>query len=259
MVMKVGWYDGGKHSNKARHLAESSEKFGHQHFKIGKKTRKNMDVIITYGNKIPKVDRRQIFLNIHSGYLSRPNFHRISIGGYHPGDYIMDLDYPVDRYRAHRIKLNAWRQKADGYILVCDVSVFNLGMFGLNYHKEIPETVELIKKYTSREIVVRSRTMRRVDPLEKQFRECWAIVTWSSNCAVEAIIDGVPCFLRTGAAASPMCLTDLSRIEDPYYPDNRKQWLKNLSYLQFTVPEIINGFAWETVMHSQIHRGVVVK
>ena len=40
-----------------------------------------------------------------------------------------------------------------------------------------------------------------------------------------------------------MALQDISKIEQPFYPDNRWEWIKSLSYGQFSIEELENGFA----------------
>lgn len=255
--MRIGYCIRGKHANKAKFLANSAEKFGFKACEFNKKSKDNCDIVISYGNFIPRVLPHQIFLNVHAGYLGRPEYHRISVGGYHPGEYIMDINHPSDRLNEHDITIRPWR-RSGRYILVCTVSKFNMELFGLD-SKDIDTTLEQIRRYTDREIIIRDRKERWGTPLVDLLQDAWAVVTWSSNCAVEALIEGVPCFLRTGAAASPLSLMDLSRLEDPYYPSNRQQWLQNLAYHQFHVHEIMNGLALETIMLSQFRRGVVIK
>lgn len=260
--MKVGWFSRGKHANKAEMYASGAAKYGHEVRDLGKnieKTFDDVDVVVNYGNDIPVVLPNQIFINVHAGYMSRPNFHRVSVGNYHPGEYMMDIDRPGDRLATHDVQVKPWRGDGE-YILVCIVSKFNMALFGINdLPREVDETIEIIKQHSDREIIIRDRKDRFGDPISVQLQKAWAVVTWSSNCAVEGIINGVPGFLRAGAAASPMCLTDLSRIEQPYYPDNREQWLRNLAYQQFSIGELKSGYAWDISMNCHQPRGVCIK
>ncbi len=231
--MRIAWCYKGKHANKAKFFAESAVKFGHQQFTLDKRSKKHADIIVTYGNYIPSIEPHQIWVNIHAAYFGRDIHHRISVGNYHPGYYIMDLDRPADRVAQYNIELKPWNTKGSK-IIVCVVSHENMGIFDLVLEKEVDTTLKLIKQYTNKEIIIRDRTERFDSPLSDLFPDAWAMVTWSSNCAVEALIHGVPSFLRTGAAATPMSLTDLSLLEKPFYPTNRQQWIQNLAYNQFT-------------------------
>lgn len=257
--MKIGWTTRGKHANKAKHFAQSATKFGFECIALNKNTLGDVDIVVSYGNFIPyDVRSDQIWINIHSGCLSRPDYHRISIGNYHCGEYIMDLNRPSDRYEKHNIEIQPWRKNEDGFILVAETSKFNMAVFGLDYDEQVRGVPNLIREHTDREIVMRDRKQRWEEPFSSQVEGAWAVVTWSSNCAVEALIKGVPVFLRARCASSPMCLTDLSRLENPFYPENREQWLKNLSYQQFSVAEIIDGTAFEIIMFSQLRRGISI-
>jgi hypothetical protein len=64
--------------------------------------------------------------------------------------------------------------------------------------------------------------------------------------AVESIFYGIPAFtLAPANAASPVALQDLSKINEPYYPDEDKlyAWACHLSYGQFHVNEMKDGSA----------------
>jgi hypothetical protein len=256
--MRIAYVEDGKHGNKCMLLAKSAYKMhGYEIFQATKRNLKSADLIISYGNKFPRVLPHQVWFNIHSGYLGRPQYHRISVGNYHPGRYLMDLDKPNDRYKAHNLELKPWKKEGE-FILLCAVSKFNLAVYGLELDYELEQTTELIERYTDLPVVLRGRKARHIEPLEEQIKKAFAVVTWSSNCSVEALIEGVPCFLRCTAAASPLCLNDLSRINEPFYPEDREKWLHNLSYCQFGIEEIIDGTAWLEMCKMPWPRGLVI-
>ena len=47
-----------------------------------------------------------------------------------------------------------------------------------------------------------------------------------------------------------MSLTDLSKIETPFYPDNREEWIDSLIANEYTLTEIGNGFAWNRLKNK---------
>jgi hypothetical protein len=57
----------------------------------------------------------------------------------------------------------------------------------------------------------------------------------------------VPVFPLGKCAASRMGLSDLARIETPYYPGDREQFLWNLAAQQWTLDEIAAGEAWRAL------------
>lgn len=78
-------------------------------------------------------------------------------------------------------------------------------------------------------------------PLRDFLPFCRALVAHSSVAAVEAAYHGVPVY---GSRHSPAALVGQEDLTaDPIYP-NRDNWLKTLSYSQFSLDEIHSGFAW---------------
>jgi len=75
-------------------------------------------------------------------------------------------------------------------------------------------------------------------------RDCWALVTHSSNVAVDAVIAGVPVFVEPTSPAAPVGNLDLAKMENPNMPE-RGPWFDSLMAQQFTVDEMRSGLARE--------------
>ena len=70
---------------------------------------------------------------------------------------------------------------------------------------------------------------------------CHAVVTHNSTACIDSCVRGVPTFCTSDLAlAWPVANKDLSKIEDPEYPD-RDQWVYDLGYKQWTEKEIKDG------------------
>ena len=86
------------------------------------------------------------------------------------------------------------------------------------------------------------------DPLLKLLQDdVHALVTFNSVAATESILAGVPAFaLAPANAARPVANTDLSHIEDPWWPDPDliHTWACHLAYGQFHVRELRDGTAY---------------
>ena len=112
-------------------------------------------------------------------------------------------------------------------------------------------TVEIIKKHTDMEIVVREKGSRSARHQHSIFdaldEDVFATVAFNSIAALESVIYGIPSFVTVPCAASPLALTDLSQISAPFYPDESlvQQHCASLAYGQFTGEEIVNGTAWK--------------
>lgn len=107
-------------------------------------------------------------------------------------------------------------------------------------HHWTADTVAELKKHTDREIVVKPKNAA---PLFTMLDKAWAVVSHSSVAAVEAAQNGVPVFGPETSPAYPVGLSDLSKIETPAMP-KRDEWLKTLSYSQYSLNEIRSGKAW---------------
>ena len=112
-------------------------------------------------------------------------------------------------------------------------------------------TIEIIKKHTDMEIVVREKGSRSARHQHSIFdaldEDVFATVAFNSIAALESVIYGIPSFVTVSCAASPLALTDLSQISTPFYPDASlvQQHCASLAYGQFTEQEIVNGTAWK--------------
>ena len=119
-------------------------------------------------------------------------------------------------------------------------------------NKEKPwlmNTIETIKKHTDMEIIVREKGSRSARQHHSIFdaldQGVFATVAFNSIAAIESIAYGIPAFVTVPCAASPLALTDLSKILTPLYSDETvvQQHCASLAYGQFTAEEIIHGTA----------------
>lgn len=198
------------------------------------------------------------FYYVDTGYFgnertsTNPNgwkyWHRIVKNNLQHGDII---PRPDDRFRKFNKKFNAWK-KTGRKILIAAPDEKPCKFYGTTQEKWISETIESLKKYTDRPVEVRHRSAKRIDRISTDTlqqaldKDVFALVTFNSVAAVESIFYGIPAFtLAPCNAASPVSLQDLSRINEPYYPDSDKlyAWGCHLAYGQFHVNELKNGSA----------------
>lgn len=141
------------------------------------------------------------------------------------------------------IPFSPWQRNPNGHILLCAPSQSYATFHYLGGW--VAETAAELAKRTNRPVVLREKGDPK--PLSAALEGCYAVVTHGSNVAVEAAIRGTPVFVSEGSAAAPIGRTSLDDIERPAYPD-RQEWLISLSYGQFTLSEMVSGFAWSTIM-----------
>jgi len=148
-----------------------------------------------------------------------------------------------------RLKWPGWKKNGNKILLVLS-NPKSCHYFGYDMQQWWDSTVETIKKHTSMPIIVRHKGSRS-DRHENSIYDIldtgiYATVTFNSIAAMESIAYGIPAFTTVSCAATPLSITDLSKIENPYYPDETliHKHCCNLAYGQFTSEEIANGTAW---------------
>jgi hypothetical protein len=153
---------------------------------------------------------------------------------------------PEDRSARLGVELKPWR-KGGRHVLVCPPTDFFLKAHGCPNWLE--NTLSTLRQVTDRPVRVRAKPVPGAagPSLEEDLAECHALVTHSSNIAVEAAVLGVPVYVEPSCAAVAVGLTDLRRIESPWRPDHRKLWLANLAYCQFSFDEVLGGQVLSTI------------
>ena len=161
------------------------------------------------------------------------------------------VNKPQDRFDQFHKKFNPWK-KTGSKILIAAPDEKPCKFYGIDQETWIQQTVDTIKCYTDRPVVVRKRSPNRIDRIAHDTlqqaldNDVFALVTFNSVAAVESVFHGIPAFtLAPANAAGPVALQDLSQIETPYYAsmDRLLTWASHLAYGQFHVREMNNGTA----------------
>ena len=202
----------------------------------------------------------RIFYYMDTGYFGNERtennpsgwkyWHRIVKNDLQHGEII---SRPDDRFKQFNKTFKPW--KKDGRkILIAAPDEKPCKFYNTTQQEWIENTIDNLKQYTDRPVVVRERAPKRIDRITTDTlqsaldNDVFALVTFNSVAAVESIFYGIPAFtLAPANAASPVSLQDLSKIENPYYPDQDKlyAWGCHLSYGQFHISEMTSGKALE--------------
>lgn len=115
----------------------------------------------------------------------------------------------------------------------------------------VADVTNEISKYTERPIILRHRppsrhdrshTDRFVDFIRS---DTHAVITWTSNCAVESVIHGIPVICLGPSAAVPVSASIQNIDQTPNLDlDMVEAWLRHLSFCQFNLYEMRSGAAW---------------
>jgi len=187
------------------------------------------------------------FINIDKGYFrnKKSNSHwRMSANSLQQTTI---FDVPADRLENNfDIKIKEWK-KNGSYILILAPNPKPLNFY-FNTEDVVSWALDIKNKllnFTDRKIFIRFKnaTTKGHDPLIKYLDDCYAVVTLQSLGGVQAIIEGVPVISLADSCMKSICKNELTDIENLTYPDNRYEWLKSLTYGQFTEEELKNGTA----------------
>lgn len=152
---------------------------------------------------------------------------------------------PADRWKASRTAkvLKPW-QKNGRHIVIAAPSPGYSNFHGT--HDWVADTMGQLALVTDRQLVIRTKDQYQRRPIQMDLEGAHCLVTHGSNAAVESVILGCPVFVHPDSAAALVGLTDLTRIEQPIYPD-REPFLHSLAYCQFDERELTNGVLWKLI------------
>ena len=204
--------------------------------------------------------QKRDFYYVDTGYLGnrqkRKVWHRVVKNGMQHSKLI---DVPDDRWkwmvngsRQWDLVFKGWK-KQGGPILLVTPSEKPCKYYGITREEWLEETIASLKQHTDREIIIRDKAMRhqRVGDgsLYNQLIDdkIFAVVTYQSIAAIEAIGFGIPAFTGAPTAADMFVEKDLSKIETPKYADREQieKWQHWLAYCQYTTQEMSSGRALE--------------
>lgn len=160
----------------------------------------------------------------------------------------MVVPRPADRFKQLGIKIHPRRYGAK--ILIAAPDEKPCKFYDIDLQQWIENTIATIKQHTDRPIELRQRNPNRQNrinnSLEASLDDVHAVVTFNSIAATESVLAGVPAFaLAPCNAAIPVSNTDLSKIDNPWFPeqDQTHVWACHLAYGQFHNNELRNGTA----------------
>jgi hypothetical protein len=192
--------------------------------------------------------RLMYFFYIDHAYFDRGHgkSYRITRNRYEAGPI---RKCPRDRIGSLDVEVRPW-QKSGREIIVCPPTDYFMAAH--DCADWLSTTLEALAKFTDRPIVIREKPKQggTAVPLKAALKTAHALVTHSSNVAVEAACLGTPVFVNSASAAAPIGETDLSKIETPAYPD-RDPWLAHMAYNQFSIDEIREGVAWQLLLELE--------
>lgn len=197
------------------------------------------------------IDNNIPFLNIDKGYFRnrKSNSHwRISYNSFQQTKL---LTVPDDRLKNNfNIELKPWKTSGS-YIIVLAPNPKPLEFYAgtSDVFSWAMSIKNQLLNYTDKKIFIRFKNMttKRNDPLIKYLDDCYAVVTLQSLGCIECLIEGIPVINLAESCVDSLYKQQLENIENLVYPNNRHEWLKSLSYGQYTEEEMQSGYALQTI------------
>ena len=205
-------------------------------------------------------------LVIEVGNIKRNHTWKVGIDGINRKADFGPKNNGPDRVNKFNLKYLPWREKGEHIILCVQHDKSEQWKYMPPLNQYIHETIWEIRKYTKRKIIIRTHPRCPVkinlrdekdvgmqmpklikdsyDDFDLDLKNCWAVVSWSSNPGPTAILNGIPAFVGEQSLAYDVGNTDLAHIEDPKMPD-RQQWLQDYAYTEWTTNEIAEGLPFE--------------
>ena len=202
-----------------------------------------------------KQHKKVIVLEV--GALFRGTTWKVGINGINRDATFPKGNNNSDRATQFGLELKPWN--TDGSkIVICtqhDKSEQWVNMPAIN--QWVSNMVNAIRAYTDKEIIIRPHPRCKInipgitvqapkqipgtyDDFDLEFDDVYAVVNWSSNPATQAVMAGIPVYTGPSSLAWDVSIKDLKNINDPKLHD-RTQWLNNLAYTEWSVPEISQG------------------
>lgn len=173
----------------------------------------------------------------HPGRGSPAGYYRMCYRAMGP---VLLSDPDISRGRATGASFQPWRASGSHILFAAPGADYGQAR-GLSMAAWSRDTLRELRNRTDRPIKLREYGGKVA--LDWHLRDCWALVTYASNIAVEAVLRGIPVFVAPESAAAPVGNTDLMDLESPRMPA-RRCWWESLMCQQFQPSEMADGTAY---------------
>ena len=206
--------------------------------------------------------RKKPVIVLEVGSIKRGITWKVGLNGINRDAQFGTMGNNADRANSLGLSLKPWR-KAGDHILICGQHEKSLQWQNMpKMSKWVTSIIDEIKLYTDLSIVFRPHPRCLLEALENQytnvytdvpqkingtyddfnlsFKDSYAVINWSSNPGIQAVINGIPAFTGPSSLAWPVSNTGLETINNPNKPE-RQQWLNDYAWTEFTEEEISKG------------------
>ena len=169
-----------------------------------------------------------------------------------PGRRIVDLER-----KGIDVTFKGWNMGETKHILLCPSSdTVTRECNGMSQQEYIDTVTRDLKKYTKREIRLRNKPRPGNEfwntDIMDDLKDCHCLVTNMSLTAIDAVMNKVPAICEGQNVAWPITSRHPKYVEKPFRPGRKtmNEWIKFVVENQFTIEEMSNGVAYETLKYQ---------
>ena len=215
----------------------------------------------TVWDEFKRVNKPVIVLEV--GALDRNNLWKVGINGINRDATFGPGGNDSVRANLLGIKFEPWQYKDSGHILICTQHDKSEQWKGKPSQSTwVLQVIEHIRSHTDRSIVIRPHPRCPLTGIDHEFPNCrlispmhvpgtyddfdfnvdnvYAVVNYSSNPGIHAVLNGVPAYVGEHSLARPVASDIFGDYNLPQRPD-RQQWLNDLVHNEWSVKEISEG------------------
>jgi len=200
-------------------------------------------------------------LVVEVGGIKRNTTWKVGLNGINRAGDFGPKNNNNDRVKQFNLDLKPWRTDGE-HILVCLQHTKSEQWKNMPTQEQyVIDTVNTIRKHTDRKIIIRShprcvlqnppilenvnyeipkQIANTYDDFDLNFSNAWAVVSYSSNPGIHAVLNGIPAFVGEQSLAYDVANTDFSTVNSPKTPA-RQQWLNDYTHTEWTIEEIAQG------------------
>lgn len=186
------------------------------------------------------------YLHIDHGYIGRSKTHmfngyyRVSLNDTQA--HYKDVNLPSDRAKKLEVTLKDWQDNQNGLVLIIPPTPAMEVFYGIDIDDWTKTTIKKIK-----ELPYKVRTKLDTVPLDEDLRNAKCVITFNSNTAVDATLQGIPVIATSQHSVirdwNKLKMEDVRDCYEKSVDLDRQKLINFISYHQFTLEEMERGIA----------------